>query len=603
MYSPDVISDVRHLNDIVQVVASYVKLTPRSRTHFGLCPFHGEKTPSFSVNAEMQIFHCFGCGAGGDVFRFIMLYEKIDFVEALKHLADRVNYSLPEKKFSPKERKTADERKIAENLTKQAARFFFDYLDAKNEEAGACRAYLAKRGISEKIRKRFGLGLSPNSWDALLSHMSGTTPEELVQSGLATSNEKNPGHFYDRFRGRLMFPIIDTRNRVVGFGGRALSDSEQVKYINTPETALFKKKEILYGFNLAKRTHDGEIIVVEGYMDVIAMHLHGFVSTVGVLGTALTSSHVRLLKNAGVKTAVLLLDNDAAGLSAVQRAIPILSEGDMQIKVLQLEGAKDPDEYLSKFGAENFAKQLKRAKSHIAFQVGITLKKYDIKTTEGKIGFTGEASKILGTLKSSIEVDGYAKEIADISGISLAAIKQEVAKNITAESEKVFAKPRQKAKRVPAADAAKKGLAHLLLTYPKAAMALQKSLVFSSEELDGDFLLKTAIMSSNEGKRLTPAEIMDLAPDDEIKNLIAEIFVSPPIYANDKSVQKALNDYAKKIKREFLLEKLEQSKLEIVKLELEKPELKKPELTKLETEAVKPIHEEIARLAKTDILL
>ena len=581
MYSPDVISDIRHQNDIVQVVSSYVKLTPRARTHFGLCPFHSEKTPSFSVNAEMQIFYCFGCGAGGDVFRFIQQYEKVDFMEALRILADRVNYTLPEKKFSPREKKTADERRTCEQLSRQAARFFFDYLDTPGKEADECRAYLAKRGINDKARKRFGLGLSPNTWDSLVNHLQGASPDALVMTGLAVLNEKNPGWVYDRFRGRLMFPIIDSRNRVVGFGGRTMDDGEQAKYINTPETALFKKKEQLYGFNHAKRMHGGEMIVVEGYMDVIAMHLHGFYSTVGMLGTALTPSHARLLKNAGVKTVALLLDNDAAGLRAVERAIPLLYESDLRIKVLTLEGAKDPDEYLAKFGAENIARQLKKAKSHISFLVGITLERYDIKTTEGKIGFTSEASKILGTLKSPIEVEGYAKEVADVSGISLSAILQEVGKRKPTDLAKLPNFPKSKAKKDSSVGAAKKGLAHLLFTYPRAAFALEGSQLFESGELEGDRLLKTAIDSAKEGKRLNPAEIMDLVEDDDFHKLVAEIYAAPPTYANEKAIQKALNDFAKKIKRELLQEKLE--------------------LAAESAQAAKPIHDEIARLSKINI--
>ena len=582
MYPPEIISDIRHQNDIVQVISSYVKLTPRSRSHFGLCPFHSEKTPSFSVNAEMQIFYCFGCGAGGDVFRFVQQYEKIDFLEALKMLADRVNYVLPEKKYSAYEKQVTDERVAVEKLSRQAARFFFDYLDSPGTEADACKAYLLRRGISDRARQRFGLGLSPNLWDGLVNHLQGSSHEELVKSGLAVKNEKIPGRIYDRFRGRLMFPIIDVRNRVVGFGGRTMDDSEQVKYINTPETPLFKKKELLYGFNLAKRKHDGEIIVVEGYMDVIAMHMHGFTSAVGVLGTALTSSHARLLKNAGVKTVILLLDNDAAGLRAVQRAIPVLSESGLHIKVLSLVDAKDPDEYLSKFGAENFAKLLKKAKSHIAFQVGITMEKYDLKTTEGKISFTREASIILGTLKSSIEVDAYAKEVAAISGISLSAILQEVGKNRTADFDKTPSLPRKAAKRNTSNESAKKGLAHILFTYPKAAPALEKSLLFTESDIEGDILLRTAIRLAKEGKRLLPAEIMDLDDDGDFHKLVAEVFANPPVYADDRAVEKALNDFAKSLKRKLLQEKLE--------------------LAGESTEAAKPIHEEIAALSKIKII-
>ena len=592
IYSQDVISEVRLLNDIVQVVSAYVKLAPRSGNHFGLCPFHNEKTPSFSVNPEKQIFYCFGCGVGGNVYRFVQLYEKVNFTEAVQMLAQRANYSLPTKSLSAKEVQAASEREVAKLLTKRAARFYYDYLNSSNMDAVLAREYLDKRGIDLRVRKRFGLGLSPNVWDALISHLEDVPTEQMIFSGLAKKSEKNPSRFYDTFRGRLMFPIIDGRNRVVGFGGRIMKeDAEEIKYINTPETALFRKKETLYGLNLARTANRGELIITEGYMDVIAMHQHGFQNTVGVLGIAISQTHARILRNHSISSVVLLMDNDNAGLRATERAIPILADEGLKVKVLTLDGAKDPDEFLSKFGAAQFEKQLKAAKSHVGFQIGLALDNFDIKTTEGKIGFADAAAQVLRRLKSSIEIDAYAREIAEMSGISQAAILQEVNKIRPGENLHDMAfSVRSKARKQQSDNlyAAKKSLVHLIMSEPKAAVALENSMFLTKEEIaDERFekLLDIGFAAASEGKLISPAEIMDQAKKEEEQQFIAEIFANDTKYNDDKAIEKALNDFAKKIKREYL-----QAKLEIAK------EMK-------DTAAASITHMEIQKLADAAINL
>ena len=563
VYSQDVISEVRLLNDIVQVVSAYVKLVPRSGNHFGLCPFHSEKTPSFSVNPMKQIFYCFGCGAGGDVYRFVQLYEKIDFVNAIQMLAERVNFNLPTKSLSAKEIQAADQREVAKLLTKRAARYYYDYLNSSNRDAAMARDYLESRGIDLRTRKRFGLGLSPNVWDSLLSHLEDVPQEQLIFSGLAKRSEKNPSRVYDTFRGRLMFPIIDSRNRVVGFGGRVMNeDTEELKYINTPETALFRKKETLYGLNLTRKSHGGELIITEGYMDVIAMHRHGFINTVGVLGTAISQTHARTIKNASVNSVVLLMDNDNAGMRATERAIPILVEEGLKVKVLTLDEAKDPDEFLTMFGAARFEKKLKEAKNHVAFQIGVALSNFDIKTTEGKIGFTDAAALVLGRLKSSIEIDAYAKDIADMSGISHAAILQEVNKNRPKENpHEMFVSVSNMTRRhlTDTLHAAKKSLVQLIVSEPRAAVALENSMFLTKEEIaDERFerLLDIGFAAANEGKLLSPADIMDMMEKEEDRQLVAEIFASDMTYIDDKAIERALNDFAIKIKRVYLQTKL-----------------------------------------------
>lgn len=565
LYSQDVISEVKALNDIVDVVASYVKLAPRAGNHFGLCPFHREKTPSFSINRDKQVFYCFGCGAGGNVISFIRRMENLDFLDALKLLADRVHFNLPEQGTSPQAKIQAAEREIAAKLNKLAARFYHDNLHAESAKAKLARRYLENRGVTPEIMRRFGIGLSPDAWDGFLKNFPETPPTEFEISGLAKKSEKN--HYYDRFRNRLMFPIIDLRNRVIGFGGRTLEDSEEAKYINSPETALFRKSECLYGLSLAKKNHLGEIIIVEGYMDVIALHMHGFKNAVGVLGTALRSSHARLLKNVGANTAILILDSDEAGIRAAQRAIPVLIKEGIKLKILEIPDAKDPDEYLSRFGATNFTKILASAKTHIAFQVELVRKKHDLKTTEGRIRFTQESAKILASLPSAIEIDAYTNELAKASEISPFAIFKEIEK-ITGESRgssEFLLLPRNYVSKKHGEDIglknAKKGLLNLVLTYPEAAKALKNSNCIKPEEMGGgifgkllDFALENTVNTPS------PADIIDLFDAEEEQQTIAELFAQTKEYASKAAIQKALNDMTKKIKLTWLNSQIELEK-------------------------------------------
>jgi DNA primase len=561
-YGQEIISEVKALNDIVDVVAGYVKLTPRAGNHFGVCPFHNEKTPSFSVNRDKQIFYCFGCGAGGNVISFIKRIENMDFPEAFKLLADRVHFNLPEKGTSNQAKIQAAERETAAKLNKQAARFYYDNLYEETSDAKAARKYLENRGVTPLIMRRFGLGLSKNAWDGLLNEFPETPASAFETAGLVKKGQKN---YYDRFRNRLMFPIIDHRQRVIGFGGRIMGESDDAKYLNSPETALFHKSECLYGLNLAKKARKGEIIVVEGYMDVIAMHLHGFTNTVGVLGTAMKNTHARLLKNAGANTAILILDSDEAGIKAAQRAIPVLIKEGLKVKILEIPDAKDPDEYLSRFGANKFAKILSEAQSHIAFQVKLEREKFDLETTDGRVGFTQQSAKILATLPSAIEIDAYASEIAKATDISPAAIHKEIAKisGTIAEKSEFSLSPRTFIQRKRGEDIglknAKKGLINLVITYPQAANVLQKDKHLSPEEIGGGIFGKLLEISFTNPTN-TPTDLMDMFETDEEQQTIAEIFSDTKEYPDKPAVQKALNDMVKKIKLSWLNSRIETEK-------------------------------------------
>jgi len=568
-YPYEVIQDIRALNDIVDVVGEHMQLRLQGGRHFGLCPFHNEKSPSFSVSGDLQVFYCFGCQASGNVITFVMKRENLDFLDAIKLLADRVHYTLPDIKTSPSAKIRAVERERTAELNKQTARFYYEQLQQDTPEAELARNYLESRGVHISLQKRFGLGLAPSGWDNLMTHLS-VPGQELVTAGLAAQSQKNQSRYYDRFRRRLMFPIIESTGRVVGFGGRALPGGEdgEAKYINSPDTPLFNKSRQLYGLNLARKTRASEMIIVEGYMDVLALHQAGFANTVGVLGTALTGEHVRMLKRASVNTATLLLDSDEAGTRAAIKAIPELLAGGLKVKVLQFSpetGAKDPDEYLQSHGSDHFRKLISTAKSHVAFQVEILKKRYALDNeseTNQRIRFTEEAASLLIGLDSAIETDGYAKEIAEISGITPTAILSEVQKQraraIKSEDGQTLIMPTRTRPRIRTAAEekglreARKGLMNLLLTHTKAASALAKSNFLNPEDMGDETysqLLILAFENAENMRNVPPADIIAHFEILEDQQKVAEIFTGESPYDSDLDIEKALNEMASIIKR------------------------------------------------------
>ena len=567
-YPEETIQEVVALNDIVDIVSGYVQLSPRSGNHFGLCPFHSEKSASFSVSQSKQIFYCFGCHTGGNVLSFVMKIENLDFSEALKVLADRVRYNLPEKEESASAKKRRASRELSAELNKKAARFYHDYLYSDTPDAEKARIYLQGRGIKPELVKRFGLGLSPPLWDGLITHLSDTTPEHLAAAGLATQNRKDATRYYDRFRSRLMFPIIDTRNRVVGFGGRIMgeSDKQEAKYVNTPETSLFHKSDNLYGLNLARKSRKSELIIVEGYMDVLAMHQWGLNNTVGVLGTALNDSHARLIKNAGCTSVVLMLDGDEAGIRATLRAIPALTKGGIKIKTLNISEqdpqAKDPDEYLQRHGAAPLVALIGQAKSHIAFQVGLIKEKHDMDTIDGRVSFTEETATLLSTLPSAIETEAYVSEISKISGISEGAIHKEINKQ-KGIAPAVLPNARRRTRTAPQGRGVKKAketLLHLILIHSSAATALEESKYIGTTEIgDGIYsdLLNLAFANAEQGKQMNPADIISCFESGECHQIITEIFIDAPEYNTRNSIEKALNETAFIIKRAWALDEMQ----------------------------------------------
>ena len=406
-------------NDIVDVVSGYVRLSKRSGANqFGLCPFHSEKTPSFSVNQEKQIYHCFGCGKGGSVINFIMEIENLGYRDAVAFLARRAGMAMPQEQEDAESRKRA--RMLA--LNKDAARFFYEQLSTPG--GGRARDYMARRRISPATAKNFGLGFAPDTWDSLEKAMrqKGYSDFELADAGLVRRGKN--GGFYDTFRDRLMFPVIDVRGSVIGFSGRILGDGEP-KYMNSPETLVFNKSRNLFALNLAKKSKSGYILLSEGNIDVVSLHQAGFDSAVASLGTSLTPEQARLLSRY-TDQVIIAYDNDGAGIKASQRAIGILEKLDVKVKVLRLEGAKDPDEFIKARGPEAFRKLLEGSESQADYRLRNVTGKYDLTQDEQKVEFLKEASDLVARLPGAVERQVYAMRVAAMAGVPNDVVADEV---------------------------------------------------------------------------------------------------------------------------------------------------------------------------------
>lgn len=416
----NIIRDIRESNDIVDVITEYITLKRAGANFIGLCPFHNEKTPSFSVSPSKQIYHCFGCGEGGDVISFIMKYTNLDFIEAVKLLANRVNITIDEKEANV-DLKTKKDKEIATNINKEVARYFHNNL--LNDRSAL--DYLYNRGLKEKTIRAYGIGYSRDSWDDVLSFLlnRGYSLEQIEKSGLVVKHSDG-NRYYDRFRGRIMFPIIDTRGRVIGFGGRTTGNA-QPKYLNSPDTSAFSKGNNLYGLNIAKKYCRNKIILVEGYMDVISLYQHGINYCVASLGTALTPNQSKLLKRYS-NDIYICYDSDNAGLNAASRALDILKEEKIEAKVILLPEGKDPDEFVKENGMDRFQYFLNNAYNYLDFKILFYKKRYNLNTLEGKIDFTKEISNMLKEVESPIERDAYINKVSLETNISIEAIKEEI---------------------------------------------------------------------------------------------------------------------------------------------------------------------------------
>ena len=408
-YSDELIEEVRSRNDIVDVIGSYVRLKKKGSTYFGLCPFHNEKTGSFSVSPNKQMYYCFGCGAGGNVFTFLMQYENFTFGEAMQSLADRVGIELPQQEMTSAQRREADRRTRLLEINKEAAKYFYTLL--RSPRGQKAYQYFKKRELSDETMQKFGLGYSDQYSDDLYRYLrkKGYDDDILKDSGLITIDEVRGGH--DKFWNRAMFPIMDVHNRVIGFGGRVMGDGEP-KYLNSPETRIFDKSRNLYGLNIARTTRKNQLLLCEGYMDVIALHQAGFDNAVASLGTALTSGHANLLKRY-TKEVYLTYDSDGAGVKAALRAIPILKEVGIVTKVINMRPYKDPDEFIKALGAEEYQKRIDEAENSFLFEIRIMQENYDMNDPESKTAFYNEiAQKLLG-FSEELERNNYIEAVAE----------------------------------------------------------------------------------------------------------------------------------------------------------------------------------------------
>ena len=423
-YSDEIIEEVRSRNDIVDVISTYVKLQKKGSSYFGLCPFHNEKSPSFSVSRQKQMYYCFGCGAGGNVFTFLMEYENYTFVEALKYLADRAGVELPEEEYSREAKERADTRAILLEINKAAAQYY--YIQLKSSRGAVGLEYFKKRKLSDETIKAFGLGYSNKYSDDLYRYLKskGYKDDMIAKAGLISIDEKNG--VYDKFWNRVMFPIMDVNSRVIGFGGRVMGDAKP-KYLNSPETMIFDKSRNLYGLNRARRTKKPYFLLCEGYMDVISLHQAGFTNAVASLGTALTPGHAALIHRY-VQEVYLTYDSDGAGTRAALRAMPILRDAGITAKIIRMEPYKDPDEFIKNLGAEAFEERIASARNVFMYSLEVLEKDYDMNSPEGKTEFMKETARRLTQFEEEIERNNYIEAVAKAYHVGFEELRKLVGK-------------------------------------------------------------------------------------------------------------------------------------------------------------------------------
>ena len=561
-YSDDIIEEVRQKNDIVDVVSQYVKLTRKGSSYFGLCPFHNEKTPSFSVTPGKQMYYCFGCGAGGNVFNFIMEYENYTFGEALKHLADRAGVELPKIEYYREVREKAQERAELLEINKQAAQYF--YYQLRTEKGAQGYQYLTGRGLSEETMRKFGLGYSDKFGGGLYQFLKskGYGDDRLRESGLFNVDERHG--MYDKFWNRVIFPIMDVNNRVIGFGGRVMGDGKP-KYLNSPETKIFDKSRNLYGLNVARTTRRKYLILCEGYMDVISMHQAGFTNAVASLGTALTSGHASLLKRY-TQEVLLLYDSDEAGVRAALRAIPILREAGVNSRVVNLRPYKDPDEFIKNLGAEAFEERLEQASDSFMFRVSIAESEFPMEEPQGQNRFFERCAEMLLELKDELErnlyIEAIVKKYRGQYGISVEDLRKRVntlALKGTPAERRIQPKKSQegapKKKKDSASDQAQKLMLTWIVTYPKIFDKVAQYL--TPEDFVVPLYREVAQMlfSQREEGEVNPARLLNSFTDSEEQREVASLFNATIHLETPKEQDQAFADTLLRIKTESLAER------------------------------------------------
>ena len=525
-YSDELIEEVRSRNDIVDVSSGYVRLTKKGSTYFGLCPFHNEKTGSFSVSPNKQMYYCFGCGAGGNVFTFLMQYENFSFPEAMEALAERAGIELPKQEMSAQAKKEADKRQILLEINKAAGKYY--YMLLRSEHGKQAYEYFKKRELSDATMQKFGLGYSDKYSDDLYRYLRklGYDDAILKESDLVSIDEVRGGH--DKFWNRAMFPIMDVHNKVIGFGGRVMGDGEP-KYLNSPETKVFDKSRNLYALNFARQTKKPQMLLCEGYMDVIALHQAGFDNAVASLGTAFTSGHASLLKRY-TKEVYLTFDSDGAGIKAALRAIPILKEVGLTAKVINMKPYKDPDEFIKALGAEEYQKRIDAAENSFMFEIRILEQKYDMKDPEGKTAFQTEVAKKLLDFTTELERNNYMEAVADKYHMSFEALRNLVNQLGTQGGlvkERTPLKSGLNEKKHKKEDGMKQSQ-KLLLTWLIEYDNLYDKIkdIITPEDFTEDIFRKVAELLYEQKKSGTvnPAQIISLFAEEEEQREVAELF-------------------------------------------------------------------------------
>ena len=552
MYYPDeLIEEVRMKNDIVDVISGYVRLQKKGANYFGLCPFHNEKSPSFSVSPGKQMYYCFGCGAGGNVYTFIQEYENYTFPEAVKMLADRAGVNLPEIEYSEEARKAESKRSKLLEINREAAKYFYFQLRAKQGEIGY--NYLRNRELTDETIKKFGLGFANKTSNDLVQYLrsKGYSQELIHEAGLCNVDEKHG--MYDKFWNRVIFPIEDINHRVIGFGGRVMGDGTP-KYLNSPETPVFDKSRNLYGLNFARTSRKGNIILCEGYMDVIAMHQAGFDQAVASLGTAFTIGQASLLKRYA-KEVLLSYDSDGAGVKAALRAIGILKEAGLTGKVINLEPYKDPDEFMKNLGKEAFQERIDHAENSFLFEIRMLEKEFNLSDPEDKTKFHREIARKLCEFSEEVERENYIEAVAEKYHIGFENLRRLVG-NTAAKTglAKPVERPKSGIQKKTTPEENSRRTQRLLLTwlveepqvYPKISRFL------SAEDFTEELYVRVAerLFAGLEKGELNAASIISLFPDEEEQREVASLFntkLLEPETLQEK--KKAFHDILVSVKR------------------------------------------------------
>ena len=555
MYASEVIDEVVSRSDIVDIISGYIKLKKNGSSYVGLCPFHNEKSPSFSVSPGKQLYHCFGCGVGGNVITFVMEYENYTFLEAVKYLADKAGMQLPETSYSEEEKKNRDLKAKLLEINKIAATYYYHQLKAENGKIGL--SYLQKRGLSDTTINRFGLGYAGQTSNALYQYLKSKGYDDalLKETGLFTYERG----IHDKFWNRVMFPIMDINNKVIGFGGRVMGDAKP-KYLNSPETKLFDKSRNLYGLNIARTARKNNLIICEGYMDVISMHQAGFNQAVASLGTALTPGQARLMKRY-TDQVLITYDSDEAGTKAAMRAIPILKEAGLSTKVINMQPYKDPDEFIKALGAEAFQERIDNASNSFMYEIGVIEKKYDRSDPESSTEFEREVARKLTGFSQKLERDNYLNAVCRKFNIQMDGMRELVASygNQSGILERKDERPRvsmqQTAKKKR--DSGVRQAEKILLTWMIDDGEIFKKVKEYIEPSDFiDPLLRDVadkLYSQFDEGYVNPASIINTYATDEEHNEVAALFsadLNDDLNKNER--EKALNDTVIKVKSNSL---------------------------------------------------